>query len=179
MALIAGYLSYISVTIAAWGKRELLVSSVTGQALQLSKDFQVVHHVNATLLSNKFYHGTVETLFGRNQCWSSILTSHSMWEWQQRQIKSAMAMPSWGLNSSRGESPEPQQAASSSAEPSIQEETHFSVTAFQEGDSMASMLELNQKSKDERPGVLLLSRGTDVPYFDIMLLIHNQIQLVN
>lgn len=41
------------------------------------------------------------------------------------------------------------------------------------------MLELNQRFKDERPGVLLLSRDTDFPYFNIMLLIHNHLQLEN
>lgn len=109
-------------------KTSCLFCNRTNSAVKL---FQDVHHMNVTPWNSKAYHKRVKTLFGRDCWWSSNPTSWSVWGCRLHQPQL------WGLQASRDESPEPQQAASSHAEPSFQGRNTSPVKAMQERDCMA------------------------------------------
>lgn len=66
----------------SWGGERLLVTAVTGQALQLSTVAPSCPSCKWPL-NNEVYHRTIEMLFGRDRWWPANPTSRSMQDCQQ------------------------------------------------------------------------------------------------
>lgn len=133
----------------------------------VAKFLRDVHHITVTPWKSKVSHKKIKTLFGRDCWWPSNPTSWSIWDCRLHQAQL------WGWHAARDESPEPQQAGCPHAEHPSKEETHLLSKPCRKG-SVGPMLGLNQTYEDDSPGVLLLvSRDTDFPLFDIMLLLYN------
>lgn len=141
-------------------KTSCLFCNRTSSAVKL---FQDVHHTNVTPWNSKVYHKRVKTLLGRHQIqppgqFGAVdYISHS---------SEACMLP--GM---RAQSPSRQPLLVLN-HPS-KGETHLLSKPCRKG-TAGPMLGLNQTYKDDSPGVLLLvSRDTDFPLFDIMLLLYN------